>query len=366
MCRSFASFAFFLGALLLACLACSSSTSGSEGTADPSSAPTPVDGPKKGDPLDPTKDGATQIVVGVDAEPFASLGMTIGALEIITKIDGVESREIVDATKGPLFPHELRLYAPKTKLDAAVEIEVIGRDRVGGTMPAMVERLAKTQFAKGTTKLAYVLLELRCNHVPLAGGGGPYGPTCAAPTTCIAGACASSNLPPLSDYYPGWAKNPPSACGTGAPELTIAQGEKTLQPLADGATITLEQGPQCGHHMWLSLRMKNLAQAGTITTLSASQPGTGITVPATAYPYAWGASESGACDLVGLRFQLDISGATATDFLGKPLDITVQATDKAGHTVTAVRHVSIAPTFTIFPGRNCAGGPGPGGGGPGG
>ena len=127
----------------------------------------------------------------------------------------------------------------------------------------------------------------------------------------------------------------------------------------------LEEGPQCGHHMWLSLRMKNLAQSGTITTLSATQPGTGITAPATAYPYAWGASGNGACDLIGLRFQLDAAGAKAADFLGKPLDVKVEATDKAGHTVTTVRHITIASEMTISPGRSCSANGGPGGGGPG-
>jgi hypothetical protein len=46
-------------------------------------------------------------------------------------------------------------------------------------------------------------------------------------------------------------------------------------------------------------------------------------VPATAYPYAWGPSDGGARDLVGVRFQIDASGAKASDFLGKPLDVKV-------------------------------------------
>lgn len=358
MCRTSAGLALLFFGLFVAC----SSSAGNDGVDPRRPAPGPIVDPKKDPAVDPSKDPATQIVLGVDAEAFSSLGMNIGAVEIVTKIDGVEAREIVDAAKGPLFPHELHLYAPRNKLDAVVEIEVLARESATSTNPPLVARQAKAQFVKGTTKLAYVLLEIRCNHAPLAGGSAPYGPTCEAPTTCIGGACVTSDLPPLSDYYAGWAKNPPSACGTGTPELTIGQGEKALQPLADGASVTLEEGPQCGHHMWLSLRMKNLAQSGTITTLSASQPGTGITAPATAYPYAWGASGSGACDLVGLRFQLDGAGAKPADFLGKPLDIKVEATDKAGRTVTSVRHVTIAPEMTVIPGRNCSGGVGNGGG----
>ena len=92
-----------------------------------------------------------------------------------------------------------------------------------------------------------MFLEVRCNTFSLLGGGGPTGPTCAAPTTCIAGRCGPSELPPLTDYRADWAKSPPSACGTGAPELVIGQGESALAPLADGATVQLEEGPQCGH-----------------------------------------------------------------------------------------------------------------------
>ena len=79
--------------------------------------------------------------------------------------------------------------------------------------------------------------------------------------------------------------------------------------------------------------MKNLAQSGTIT---ATRPGSAISVPATAYPYAWGPSDSGACDLVGC-FQLDASGAKASDFLGKPLDVKLDLKDKAGDTAMSTR-----------------------------
>jgi hypothetical protein len=184
------------------------------------------------------------------------------------------------------------------------------------------------------------------------GGGAPSGPTCAAPTTCIGGACRPADLPELPDYRADWAKNPPSACGTGTPELTIAQGETAFAPLAEGDTVTLEQGPQCGHHVWVAVRMKNLAQSGTTTVLTASQPGSSITVPATAFPYTFGPSEGGACDLIGLRFQLDL-GVGVSALLGKPLDIKVDAKDKAGRSATATRRVNVADQVKVIPGRNC-------------
>ncbi len=354
--RTFASLSLvLLAATVLA--ACSSSSGSADGSPDAKPTPGPND-PKKDPAKDPANDPTTQIVVAIDAENFQSIGMIIGQLEIITRIDGVATTELVDPATGPLFPRELRIYAPKDRTDAAVEIEVIAHDRIDSMNPPELQRVARTKFVKGTTKLAYVFLEIRCNHGSAIGGGNvPYGPTCDAPTTCIGGACVSADLPALGDYYADWATNPPSACGSGTPELTIGQGEKAMAPLADGATVTLDEGIQCGHHFWLSLSMKNLAQQGTITTLSATQPGTGISAAGTAYPYRWNAESGGTCDLVGLRFQLDAGGQKIADFLGKPLDVTVEAKDKAGHTATAVRHITIDPVMNVIPGRNCAGAP---------
>lgn len=360
MCRRFvvhtASFLAVASAVLAGCSSSSSDAPPADAAQQAAPAPAPVHPGESEQSKAQEKDGATAIVVGVDAESFQSQGFSIGQVEIVAKVGGlVAASETLLASSGALFPHELKLNPPKDDPTALVEIEVTARDRADASTPPIVTRRATTHFVKGATKLAYVFLEVRCNTFPLLGGGGPSGPTCAAPTTCVAGKCVSPELPALTDYRADWPTNPPSACGTGAPELTVGQGESALAPLAEGETVTLEEGPQCGHHLWFSLRMKNLAQSGTITTLSATQPGSAIAVPATAYPYAWGPSEAGACDLVGVRFQVDASGAKASDFLGKPLDVKVELKDKAGHTATATRRVNIATEMKIIPGRNCGG-----------
>lgn len=343
-------------------LACSSSPSGSipsgaagDEAAKPSPSPAPTVNP--GDQTKDEKDPSTEIIVGIDAENFRSQGYLVDLLDVVAKVDGVvAAKETLEAEKVTLFPREVRLLAPKAKPDALVEIEVTARDKgslTSPSMPPIVSRRATARFVKGKSLLAYVFLEVRCNTFPMMGGGGPSGPTCAAPTTCIGGACRSAELGPLPDYRTDWAKNPPSACGTGTPEIEIAQGETKLEPLADGATIALERGPQCGHHLWLAVRMKNLAQSGTTTVLSATQPGGGVTVPATGFPYAYAGADGGACEIAGLRFQVDASGAQAAAFLGKPLDLTIEATDKAGRKATAVRHVVVANEVKITPGLPC-------------
>jgi|GEM_PF-934394 len=346
-----------VSSVLAGCSSSGGSAPADDGAAQAAPAPAPVHPGESEQSKATEKDATTALVVGVDAESFQSQGFVIGQVEIVAKVDGVvAASETLLASAGALFPHELKLNPPKDKPEALVEIEVVARERDDTSTPPIVTRRATTHFVKGTTKLAYVFLEVRCNTFPLLGGGGPSGPTCAVPTTCVAGKCVSPELPVLADYHADWPTNPPSACGTGAPELTVGQGETALSALADNETLMLEEGPQCGHHLWFSLRMKNLAQSGTITTLSATQPGSAVTVPATAYPYAWGPSEAGACDLVGVRFQLDASGAKATDFLGKPLDVKVDLKDKSGHTATATRRVNIATEMKIIPGRNCGAG----------
>lgn len=360
MCRRFVlhlASALAVSVLVSACSSASSSAPADDASKAADPVPAPVHPGESEQSKQQEKDATTALVVGVDAESFQSQGFVISQVEIVAKVDGViAASEALLASAGALFPHELKLNPPKDKPEALVEIEVVARERADTSTPPIVTRRATTHFVKGATKLAYVFLEVRCNTFPLLGGGGPSGPTCAAPTTCVAGKCVSDELPVLADYHADWPTNPPSACGTGTPELTVGQGETELATLADNATLMLEEGPQCGHHLWLSLRMKNLAQSGTITTLSATQPGSAVTVPATAYPYAWGPSEGGTCELVGVRFQLDASGAKASDFLGKPLDVKVDLKDKAGHTATSTRRVNIATEMKLIPGRNCGAG----------
>lgn len=337
--------------LALACSSSGTSPSGAEPGKD--SARSDDGGPAEDGsrPVDPT----TAMVIGIDGEAFSSQGFIIGKLEVTAKIDGVEKvRETYEKSATPFFPREIRIAPPASKPDAEVDIEVVARDSsTSPGMPPIVTRRAHARFVKGKTTLAYVFLEIRCNTLPLAGGGVPSGPTCAEPLTCIGGTCRSADLGDLPDYRADWPTNPPSACGNGTPEIDIAQGESNVDDLPSDTTLQLERGPQCGHHVWIAVRMKGLAQSGVTTTLSATQPGTSLSVPATAYPYAYASTAPGSCSIAGLRFQVDLSGAKASDFLGKPLDITVAAADKAGHEAKATKRVQIAPDIEITPGPMC-------------
>ena len=332
----------------VALAACSSSSSGDAGSPSPMPPGVPMNAnpgesiPSKQKPKDPS----TQITVGVDAEDFAGSAYRLTSVEVVAKIDGLmAAQKTFDAEAGPLFPQEIHLVAPKEKPDAVVEVTTTAHmnDVV------VVTRRATTRFVPGKTKLVYVLLEVRCNTFPLLGGGGPSGPTCMNPgETCIGAKCRADALTDLPDVTADWATNPPSRCGAGpAPELVLGKGENAFAPVAPGETLAVDCGPQGGNHVWLALRMKTLRQIGTVTMLSAAQPGAGgATVAPTAFPYTWSAIDGGGCELIGLRFQLDLAGAKIDDFLGKPLDITVNAKDKFGHDVTSVAHVNVAATRT--------------------
>jgi hypothetical protein len=109
----------------------------------------------------------------------------------------------------------------------------------------------------------------------------------------------------------------------------------------------MELGPQGGHHVWIAARMQNIKQAGSTTKITALQPGGGATVAPTAFIFTFDVDEGGWCKLAGLRFQLDVGAldlkTVYKQFLGKPLDITVEVSDSNGDTASDTKHVLIAP-----------------------
>ncbi len=337
---------FGLGALLGAAMvlgmlqACSTSSGGPGNTsAPPGPVPANANPGESPNSKEKPKDPLTQLMIGVDAEELMSSSYHLTSLQIVAKVDGlVSAQQTIDAAAGPMFPHEVRIVAPAAKTNAPVEVTV---NAIMNDATVVTRRLT-TRFVAGKTKLAYVLLEMRCNTFALLGGG-PNGPTCSAPgETCIGAKCRSDAVTNLPDFTTDWAKSPPSQCGTAAAELTMGQGETAFATLSNGDTVTAECGPQGGHHLWIALSMKSFRQVGTVTTVTAAQPGGGKMVPATGFPYTWSAADNGSCELIGLRFQLDTDGAVLADFLGKALDVTVSAKDQAGHELTVVRHVMVA------------------------
>ena len=286
-------------------------------------------------PSEPPANGA--LVVGVQAEELAN---AIGSVHVVTKVDDVVNADKT-FTAAPNavdhLPAEIEVHGhPGAKVDVRVEAFA-----PGGTVPILT-RVATSRLAVDARRLLRVQLDSRC----------VTGLACAAPTTCISGRCASSDVPPeaLEDYEPGWAAAPPDICrpaNHGPPEVILGVGQTDYASLTDGQQVQMELGPQGGHHVWIAVRMKNLRRAGSRTIITGKLEGDATSsVPAAAYVFTFDPDEGSYCKLWGLRFQLD-SGASDLQndyrrFLGKKLEITVQVVDSTNATASGTRTVQIA------------------------
>jgi len=305
--------------------------------------------------------GAQQasLVVGVQAEDFGGL---VQAVHIVASVDGkVADDETITIGGAPgapgasgTLPKEILLQgAAGARAEVVVEAltSQAGTRGATPTTPVVVRRAA-AHLVPDAKKLLRMQLETRCVTFTAPGSTLAPAPTCDAPQTCAFGRCVTEEVSfdQLEDYETGWATSPPDICrpaNHGPPEVIIGTGQTDFAPLADGQTLMLEQGPQGGHHLWIAVRMRNLRQSGSPTTLTAKlvDDPTSPIAPA-AYVFTFDRDEGNYCKLFGLRFQLD-SGATnlAADykrFLGKKVAVTVEVTDTTKATASATKTILIA------------------------
>jgi hypothetical protein len=297
----------------------------------------------------------TRLVVGIQSEP---MGGILSALHVVIKVAGaVVLDETVKPERGSRvgFPQPFeRSVSGEGKGTAKVDVEV---DAVGDPAAApLLVRTASTHFVPQHVALLRVGLEARCVvYPPMPRGNskvpGPLsGPTCTLPASCVMGICALPDVPPpmLEAYAPNWPSNAPDRCkprGGGPPDLQVGTGQSYYLPLAKGQMLQAEAGPQGGHHVWIATRMKNLKQAGTTTKITGIQPDTKVQIPPTTLAFTYSPDEGGYCKLFGIRYQLDNEGIDYKQFLGKPLDLVVTATDPSGTTATSTAHIQVAPTL---------------------
>jgi hypothetical protein len=289
----------------------------------------------------------TAVVVGVQSEPLSG---AIGTLHVVTKLGGKTSSDEVLSPSA--LPHEVKLVPPNGDVTAPIGVEVDGYQSAGwtpqSTDPPVLVRTAETTFVPDRTMLLRIVVQGQC--VIALTPGLPGAPTCAAPQTCMGGACQSDvvGLAGLEAYAPGWPNSVPDICkpaNAGPPIVQVGTGQTDYLPVTDGQTVQAEQGPQGGHHIWIAVRQQNIAQAGSTTTITSVQPGTNLAGPRMAFVFTFQPDEGGFCKLSGLRYQLDLDGTDYHLFLGQPLDVTVTIADASGVTGTGTAHVNIAPTL---------------------
>ncbi len=289
------------------------------------------------------------LVIGVLDQP--ALASLIANYRIVTTVDGVESgREVVAPSE---LPREVRLTAPASDLTATVTVSIEGFTQpvlptraAGAAETPAVTKLATTRFVRGETRLLRLRLEAQC----VTGVLGFYGPVCTAPQSCNQGRCVDGTFlaSDLEPYSAEWAADGPDVCkpaGAGAPEVIVGTGQTDYGPMTANETIEPERGPQGGHHLWIAVRMKNLKQTGSTTTITGVQPDTGLAVPPTSFVFTYDRDEGGYCKIFGLRYQLDNASNPVEKFLGHPLDVTVDVKDVTGAKASATVHINVATTI---------------------
>ena len=250
-------------------------------------------------------------------------GVGLDTMRVVLKVDeevvADEQRFAYDSTLK--FPTELRVDDAPT--GAHVEATITGTTY---GMPTLT-RVASTEVVGGKSLLLELELESACLQLP-----GSMAPFCESPDTCIHGVCKGSHVEPakLPEYDPKWASTTIDVCkpkGAGDPLVIVGEGQADYLPLSDGAVAQVEAGPQGGHHIWIAVRMKNLTQSGSITSLTGRFPDLGYDVGPFNVIFTFDPDEGSYCKLYGLRFQLDAQH-DIQEMLGRTFEVTATITDK--------------------------------------
>jgi hypothetical protein len=290
------------------------------------------------------------LVVGVQADDFGPLA---SGFHVVVKRDGAVVRDerfpagvSPGTTGGPTLPKELEIRgSPGARVDVLAEALP-----ASGTEP-LVSRIASARLLTNQKRLLRVQLENRCILFPPDPALSPSAVRCAAPLTCIAGACAPSEVADdaLEDWEAVWPLAPPDICRPakrGPPEVIIGTGQTDYGALADGQVLELEKGPQGGHHLWIAARMKNLRQSGSTTTVTSRLEGDDQPVPPLSFVFTFERDEGSFCKIWGLRYQVDVGasdlGTAYKRFLGKRLAVTVEVLDSTGTRASSTRTVQVA------------------------
>lgn len=273
------------------------------------------------------------LIVGVTSN--LRVGVDMLELHVIKRVDGqvIEDERLYWDGPTPLsFPLEL----PFEDLEEGAKVEV-ELEAWGSISEPLLHRTASSAVRAGHALLLRVDLASSC--------AGPTAPECAAPQTCTGGVCGPSSVNPalLEEYRADWAKGGADVCksGEGDPIVLVGKGQGDYLTVEDYDVAQVEAGPQGGHHIWVALRMKNLRQSGTITTLTGEVPELGVSIKPFTVIFTFDPDEGGYCKLYGLRFQLD--GDLGIDqLLGKKLRVTANVKDKDGDVGIGERWVTLS------------------------
>ena len=294
-----------------------------------------------------SKPHPSSLTIGIEG---GGLGHYVQSLHVTTTVAGTKQSDVVVlGSQGTVLPREVDVIAKRAPAKAEVRVEGFATDDPAASQPVIVRTLEMTLLPWMGRKLVRLGLEPTCvTHPP---PGGLAGPSCSgAGQTCIHGACASDvvGAEHVEDYTADWAQKTPDACrpaNAGPPVVIVGNGQNDYLPLKDNQLLQAQAGPQGGHHIWIAVRMHNLKQSGSTTTVTATEPESGTVVAPYAVVFTFRPDEGGFCKLNGLRFQLDANGVDLKHFLGKPLDVTVTVRDVLGEVGVGKMRVQVDRTI---------------------
>jgi hypothetical protein len=281
----------------------------------------------------PSSSAEAAVVVGVTTD--MAIGAEIDRLRITMRVDGAVLREedlfhVDGDLKVPL-----ELWLDRLHHDARVDI-VIDAFAPGSSVPHS-RRVAATRAAGGRTLLLPVTLSLACTATAAS---------CATPQTCADGVCTDPFVDPsaLEDFDPAWVDRAPDACKLperSEPMVIVGRGHSEYTELDEGDSVSVEAGPQGGHHVWLSVRTQDLRQTGSVLTVRGFLPELGAEVPPAAHVVTFHRAGEGLCELYGLRFQVDRDVELAA-VLGQRLDLEIAVEDETGDIGRGTKTVIVA------------------------
>jgi hypothetical protein len=291
-----------------------------------------------------TSGGTGSIVVGLTSD--LRVGVDIVRLHVVMQAGGATLKDEFLTTTSPTEKLVLPAEFPFDGLPDGTPVDVsFAAFGPADAQTPLVTRTASTHILAGKDLLLHLVLDSRCVPAP-----GSSAPTCTSPETCAAGVCVPEAVDPtkLPPYSPSWSQASSDPCkpaNAGAPIVIVGQGQADYLPMMDGDTAQVEEGPQGGHHIWVALRDKNLAQSGSITSVTGHFPDLGIDVGPFNVIFTFEVDEGGYCKLYGLRFQLD-ENDPIDELLGHPLDVKVTVTDPTMDVGVGTRHVILSTTYT--------------------
>jgi hypothetical protein len=284
------------------------------------------------------------VIIGLTSE--LRVPTDIQELHVVMRVNGAVVLDDTRASTAGAQPLSFPMELPFRGLMAGDQVEVDLEAFGGGALRVLlVSRRAATEVVGGETLLFRVRLEVEC--APQSGES----IECQAPQTCITGACREAFVDPysLERYDASWSQVSTDTCqpaGGGDPIVIVGKGQADYLPMDDFEVAQVEAGPQGGHHIWVAIRMKNLRQSGSITSVTGYVPDLDLTLSPFNVIFTFDPDEGGYCKLYGLRYQLDGDGHPIQTLLGHTLKVTVTVTEsKEGGVGVGERTVKLSDTI---------------------